>query len=273
MDSPLPSFRKPPVVETAISVQFRPLPKFGNAHLGLFWDRERAEFPNKTDADPIEPQMERFGADALRQPRLPVFRFATSQAAARLQMSSASGETMIQVQNGRLVFNWRRLQGGEYPRWQTVRPAFDAAVGRFGKFLADEALGEPQLTQWEVTYVNHLVRGREWTRPDMLDRVVPGLVGSGVRPPIGSVESLASNWHHCLPDNRGRLHIDLVHGYLGLEVDSPEVLSLQFTARGGIDSDEGRDLSAGLEFGRMAIVRTFDAITSPEMHVLWGKEP
>lgn len=268
----LPSFRSPPVVETALSVQFKPLSKFTNAYLGLFWATLRAEFPEKTDADPIEPQTERFGAEAARQPRLPSFRFVTSQAAVRLQMASIKGDTMIQVQNGRLVFNWRRLHDDTYPRWQEVRPAFDVALTRLGKFLEGEGLGEIQPNQWEVTYVNHLRHGREWTSQGELDQVVPGLIGTGVRPLIGIVESLGCNWRLSLPEERGRLHIDLNHGYLGTEESAQEVIVLQLTARGGVEPDKGWDLSEGLQLGRNAIVRTFDAITGPGMHILWGKE-
>lgn len=261
------------MVETAVSVQFKPLPTFSNAHLGLFWARVRADYPNKSDADPIEPQTERFGSEAVRQPRLPTFRIVPSQAAARLQMSSASGDTMIQLQNGRLVFNWRRLPSGVYPRWAKVRPAFDNAVNKLNEFVAEEKIGAIQPNQWEVTYVNHLIKGREWSSPDTLNRVVPGLVGGAVRPPVGSLETLACNWHVCLPQNLGRLHIDLFHGFAGLEDGAPEILSLQLTARGGIQPESGHDLGSGLELGRSAIVTMFNAITSQEMHVLWGKEP
>ena len=68
-DSSLPAFRKPPVVETVLGVQFDPIPGFSNAHLGAFWKRLLAhensgsagEWRTLTDAPPIEPTFERFG--------------------------------------------------------------------------------------------------------------------------------------------------------------------------------------------------------------------
>jgi len=56
------SFRHAPVVETVIGVQFEPLGKMTNAHLGAFWKTLGPEWPNVTDAPRIEDQFERFDA-------------------------------------------------------------------------------------------------------------------------------------------------------------------------------------------------------------------
>jgi len=96
MDEPLPSFRDPPVVETALSVQFKPLPRLRNAHLGLFWREIRDQYPDCTDAGPIETQAEEFGEGAARRVRLPKFQIQAAQPAARLQMASPrGGHTMV----------------------------------------------------------------------------------------------------------------------------------------------------------------------------------
>lgn len=271
MNQPLPSFRSPPVVETAVSVQFQPLKRMSNAHLGLFWDRVRETYPKLQDADPIEPQIERFGA-ALPRARFPQLRIAATQPAARLRMSSEDGHAMLQLQNGRLVFNWRRLDGGnEYPRWARVEPQFQAALQELKAFTEAEELGAIEPSQWEVTYVNHLVRGREWNTPSDWQEVLPGVIGFTAAVSASGLESMGCHAHFALPDDAGRLHVEVTHGFAGPDEDADELLIVQLTARGGVD--ENRNLSAGLAYGREVIVRSFVDITGERVRRdIWKQE-
>ncbi len=269
MDQPLPSYRDPPVVETALSVQFKPVKGLRNAHLGLFWQQSRDSFPTVNDAEPIESQEETFGG---HRQRLPHFRFATGHQGARLQMEARDGHMMIQLQNGRLVYNWRSLDDGLYPRWDRVLREFLRALARFSGFLEAEGLPSIVPIQWEVTYVNRFVRGREWQENAEWTDVVPGLIGTASRLRTASLETVSTNWHFVLPERVGRLHVDLTHGFAGPEDEAEEFLILQLTARGGIDEEKGHDLNWGLNTGRKAIVRSFSEITGKGVQTLWGRE-
>ncbi len=269
MDRPLPSFQKPPVIETAVSVQFQPIKGFGNAHLGLFWQTVREYYPEYQDAIPIEPQIERFGPDQPRAPS-PQLRIAAAQPAVRLRMSSADGHRMLQLQNGRLVYNWRRLEDGKYPRWHVVEPGFMSAFKALAEFLEAQDLGTVEPNQWEVTYVNHLVQGREWQEHADWPKLLPGLIGSADKVSSGTLESLGFHTQFTLPDDAGRLHIELSHGFAGPDDDAPELLVLQLTARGGIDSF--RNLTEGLTIGRESVVRSFADVTGEGAHRVWEVE-
>lgn len=270
MDQSLPSFRNPPVIETAVSVQFQPIKGFSNAHLGLFWRELRSEFPKLRDAGPIEPQIEKFGSGRPTA-RFPMLKVAASQPAARIWMMADDGHTMVQLQNGRLVYNWRRLDDGEYPRWQQVEPGFQTAFTRLERFLDSEGLGQIEPNQWEVTYVNHLLRGRDWDEPADLPEILPGLIGSTDRVCSASFESVDSHYQFVLPDDAGRLHVELSHGFSGSDEGAPELLVLQLTARGGIEPD-GRGLSEGITLGRECVVRTFSEVTGKSVHETWERE-
>lgn len=270
MDQPLPSYRDPPVVETALSVQFKPVKGLRNAHLGLFWQQVRDDFPTVNDAEPIESQEETFGG---HRQRLPSFRFATGHQGARLQMEARDGHMMIQLQNGRLVYNWRRLDDGRYPRWDQVHPGFQNALTRFGSFLEAESLPRVEPTQWEVTYVNKFIRGREWQISAEWMDVIPGLIGTATHLRTASLETVRTSWHFVLPERAGRLHVDLTHGFAGPEEDAEEFLILQLTTRGGIDEEKGHGLNWGLNTGRKAIVRAFSEITGKAVQATtWGRE-
>src|SRR5690606_2055154 len=118
---------------------------------------------------------------------------------------------MIQVQNGRIHFNWLRQGEGAYPRYEIVRDQFSEMLNRFQKFVADEQLGEFKPNQWEVTYVNQIPRGTVWDTPADWDffRLLAGM------PTIANAlegESFSGQWHFVIPPRQGRLHIDWQHG-------------------------------------------------------------
>lgn len=268
----LPSFRKPPVAETALSLQFALIEGFSNAHLGLFWQLLREEFPKVCDADVVANQTELFGDQLRRRPRLPGFRIVAGEAAVRLQMSSADDQTMVQIQNGRVIFNWRRMNDAEYPRWHQVFPKFENALKLFREMLAAQRLKDLEPNQWEVTYVNHLERGRDWNDPSDWPRLVPGIIGATDTLSVGTMESLAFNAHLLLPDNTGRLHVELHHGFKSVDPDSTELLVLQLTARGALGIIEKADVRKNFEIGHNAIVRVFGEMTGADAQSRWERD-
>lgn len=272
MNETLPSFRKPPVVETAVSAQFRPINGFTNAHLGLFWERIRGAYPKAVDAEPIIPQTEAFGEEARRRLRLPGFRIMPGAAAARLQMISEDDRGMVQVQNGRLIYNWRGGAGATYPRWHRVFPDFQTVLHEFEALLGTQGLARIEPNQWEVTYVNHLRKGHDWLDATEWPKLLPGLIGSMGLPSAAPAESVACNMTFALADQKGRLHVTLQHGFASADRDAEELLVLQLTARGGVDRASSADLFSGFHLGRRAIVEKFAAITGAEAHRKWERE-
>ncbi|MGC8560810.1 MAG: TIGR04255 family protein [Phycisphaerae bacterium] len=272
MESELPSFKKPPLVETAISLQFQLIEGLKNAHLAIFWQSLKKKFPKVFDAEPIPEQVEVFGEQALRIRRFPSFRIGGGGAASRLQMASLDDQAMVQVQNGRIVFNWRQAKDGEYPRWRNVFPRFKAAMASFNKMLSSQGLGQTSPVQWEVVYVNHLPKGRDWNSPSDWSSLFPGIIGSISKNSVGTLESLGYSTHIALPEAKGRVHVDLYNSFSGVEAAAPEILVFQITARGGMVEPKLAFAYDGLELGHVAIVRTFCDLTSPEAQIRWERE-
>lgn len=264
-----PSFENPPVVETVLGAQFKPIPGLRNAHLGVFWDTLGAEWPEVIDAPSLQAQYEQFGDD---DPRLPprLVLGLTSDPAARIQIRSRDRDRMIQVQNGRLHYNWIATDGNNgYPRYKTVVPAFLDTLSRFERFLTDHKLDEPQLDQWEVTYVNRIPRGTVWDSSSDWVGVFPALLGPASAQPFGILENVASAWRFELPPRRGRLHIELQHAY---QPGTPpgESLLLKLTARGPIAGSTSA-LEGGLNVGHDAVVAAFVDVTSEAARRYWGQ--
>jgi uncharacterized protein (TIGR04255 family) len=262
----LPSFERPPVVETVLGVQFRPLQKLSNAHLGAFWKHLGAEWPTIVDAPPLEPTSEIFGdAEVWFPPRVGLH--LMSVPAVRLQIRNAADDAMIQVQNGRFHYNWLGRGRIEYTRYRMIRPQFDAKLLAFRRFLSDEGVGELLPEQWEITYVNQLPKGTVWNSPADWAGLFPGLPGIWRHPSAVRLESLGGEWHFEIEPQRGRLHIAIAHARAPAP-DRSELLRLILTARGPASDD--RSLSEGLELGRKGIVMTFKEATSVQAHAYWG---
>ncbi len=269
---PLPDYEKPPVVETVVGVQFEALPGFGNAHLGGFWKTlDSTEWPAVSDAPRLQPQYERFPESA-KWARIGAHLTLTQDPSTRLQIKNKDENRMIQVQNGRLHFNWLGQTGGEYPRFENVRREFTWVLQRFIEFVDREGLGDFRPNQWEVTYVNHIPRGTVWeTAKDW-----------GFFQPLGSVptidglvhgEDFTGEWSFVIREQRGRLHIRWQHGLESdPEQEGQEFIRLTLTARGPVEENDDalQPVLAGLDLGRETIVWSFREFMTDEANKHWG---
>jgi len=240
--------------------------------LAMLWhDHFRNEYPNLKEADPIEPQVEHFGAGPPPRGQM-MFRFGRPPAA-RLQMVSEDGHWMVQVQNGRLVFNWRKLSTHDYPRWSKTLPRFHETYDKLKEFTAERKLGTIEPDQWEVTYANHFVRGEDWQTPHDWPVLVPGVLGHPTPAEGLRLESAAGTVHMEIEPRRGRLHVELEHAMhrSGDANESQEILVLQLTARGPVGAGDDESLLEGLRLGRLAIVDSFARFTGEAAHGRWGK--
>ena len=107
----------------------------------------------------------------------------------------------IQIQNGRLHFNWLGQGGAEYPRYETVSNEFFSHLNRFKQFLAGLDLGGFKPNQWEITYVNHIPKETVWNNPSEWSffRLL-GNIGDSTD--ITEIESFAGEWHFLIPPDR-----------------------------------------------------------------------
>lgn len=218
----------------------------------------------------IEPSFEHFGDGEAWGPPSGQLKL-TRNPSARVQIRNGAADRMIQVQNGRLHYNWLGKTGGPYPRYQAVKPEFDDVLRRFKEFLADENLKELRPNQWEVTYVNHLPKGTVWRSPNDWRNVLVGVPGPGPDAGFVRLESFGGECHFEIEPKLGRLHIRAGHARIGSEA-TEEILLLTLTARGPVSAqaDEGLTLDGGLDLGREAIVKTFGEITSESAQAFWG---
>jgi len=267
--APLPEFQHPPVVETALSVQFDPIRGMHASHFGLYWQHIRQQFPATEERDALEPAFELFGERAKRGQRIR-FESRDSLRLGRVWYVNAKGTELIQLQADRFVKNWRKTgQADVYSRYEkTVKPGFERDLKTFTEFLASEDLGPMTINQCEVTYVDHIVAGEGWQTWSDAPRVF----------------SFLGEFSQPIEDGMFTLRFPIIHrekpvGRLTVEVqpalrESDERLMyvVNLTARGMMGmpgmTGEGREF---LDLGRAAIVQQFAALTTPAMHSIWGR--
>ena len=263
-----PDYERPPVVETVLGVQFNEIPEFKNAHLGAFWKSlDTEEWSTVSDAPPLETQFERFGEAAKWSKGLQIK--ISQYPASRIQIKNRIGDRMIQVQNGRLHFNWMGNGAENYRRFADVRSDFELVLGRFISFVAVENLGRVQPNQWEITYVNQIPKDTVWCTPADWAFFRP-LGGVPDIKGLGEGESFNGEWHFVIPEKRGRLHVQWQHG-AKLDAGQREMVVLTLTARGPVSgSDDIQGLVDGLNLGHDAIVWSFASLMSKAANEYWG---
>ncbi len=268
---PMPDYENPPVVEVALSVQFKELSKFQTPYAGFLWQEFREQYPEFEEKPPLPHIIETFP-----QPTQPTFTasFRDLPPARRVFFVTAAGNNVIQIQPDRFVHNWRKVKDeDEYPRYGQVRGLSLEQWSKFLAFAEKNGLGEVAPDQYELTYVNHMLKADGW---DSLADV--GSLFRDVRWASGDrflpePEALLHRMSFPLPESTGRLHVALRQ--MRRIQDAREVLVLDLTARGFPTGPEAAGREAMLlwfDVAREWIVRGFaDLCEESAQRALWRR--
>jgi uncharacterized protein (TIGR04255 family) len=252
---PLPKYRKPPVVEVAISLYFKLLGGLTTAHYGRFWALAERDYPTAEDQPPILELPLEFTA-------LPPLR--------RTFFVSVDGIYVIQLQPNFFGHNWRKVRPtDQYPSFDRARELFLRSWQLFKEFLASSKFDPPELTRYEVTYVNHLVEP-PGAFPAAIVKYSPLITLRATSPEhfLRSPKALLADLQFDMPDDKGALKISFKQGKR--TSDQLEVMQLDLTARGPARPD-GSDMLEWLELGHECIVRGFTDVTSAGAHEMWER--
>jgi uncharacterized protein (TIGR04255 family) len=265
----LPRFRKPPVVEVAIGVQFPDV--LNPVHLGLYYQKIKARFPKMQVVPPLPAMFETFPLSAADPaPVAPVF-FDTSRP--RMWFTSQDDNLLLQIQSDKLIFNWRSgAQGSPYPHFDAIQPEFAQAYDALDILAKAEKI-EITPNQCELVYVNSILTantGVPLSEPQKIFSLWSDTRGPEWQEPL---EDLSFNTRYQFTDESGnpfgRLSASLAAGWAAKEA-SP-AYQLQMIARGQPRDPSYTGVAAFHDHAHKAIVRCFAAITTPEMHKLWER--
>ena len=275
----LPEFDVPPVIEVVIGVQFPELQAYRTQHVGLLWDVVfKEKFPICLERPPLEQVFETFGA---LKPNEPVLRIkpAPGPEVPRLWFINSEETELVQIQASRFLHNWRKIEGKSgYPRYEPIRDRFFEELMAVQQFFEDAGIGTIEANQCEVTYINHIVLDDEDDPRSQFHRVFPFWADA---------QRIAEAGGETLPESEearfgqlfvirdssgetpiGRLHVEAMPAN---DQDGNYLIRLSLTARGAPLSPTQEGVRDFVDIGREAIVRGFAAITSSDMHKVWGR--
>jgi len=268
MLNPLPEFEQPPLDEVAIGVQFDPLKDFHAAHLGLYWSRIRERYPFTEDQVALPPQIE---PGTVTAPATAIS-FQAVLPIPRSWFLDHTRNELIQVQSDRFLRNWRQINGSEtYPRFVYLIDRFKKEWIDYRIFLGDEKLGQPNVNQCELTYVNNLEPGFGWTDYSELANVFTTLRAPGGSGFLPTPELTTWESRYKLPEGRGRLHVQMQPVFRAR--DFKLILLLNITARGAPSPTGADPIFEWFALAHEWIVRGFDQLTEQTMHKFWKKKP
>ncbi len=265
----LPDYERPPVVETYLGVQFIPLEKFSISHFGLYWAKIREEYPTSQIQPPLSPAIEQFGAAQFKPAKLGVELVTVPEV--RCWFIEKSGSMLTQIQRDRFLHNWRKLKPEDtYVHYDKVKPRFAHEWTRFCEFLKEADIGQPEINQCEMTYVNHIEVGKGFKSYDELNKVIGYWCNNPSANLLEAPESVNIAARYLLPENKGRLHIQMQPAIR--QQDAKEILQLNVTARGKPSATELADILAWFDLGHEWIVKGFTDFTAKPMHEFWGRK-
>jgi uncharacterized protein (TIGR04255 family) len=264
-DAQLSDYKNPPVGEVACGLIFKPLQNLLIPHFGLFWQEVKESFPNCAHAQRLlEGNLEAF--DSLSNFPLP-----------RVWLIGKSEREIIQIQNDRLHFNWRRVEAEDnYPHYSLVIEQYKKFFKIFSKFLENNNLDSIEPVRCELTYFNYLLKGEEWESNLDLRDIFPDL---GWRPNserfLGCFEKFMVEGDFPLKDNTGeiagRLKVNLKQGTR--RIDGLPLIVFELTAS---TACADKPLEAIWEWFALAhtwIVKGFEDLTGNEIKVkVWKRE-
>jgi uncharacterized protein (TIGR04255 family) len=222
------SYERPPVVEVVCGILFATPEPLRGFHIGLYGQKIQAAFPRIEEAPPLVPVIEfpEHGVGAVQLG----YGFGPLPPLRRTWFISEDGRNLIQVQEDRFIFNWKKAADEDaYPRYETVIQRFNEHLSRFVEFLLEQGIGNPAYRQFELIYVNHIPLGLADIEVNESEVLVDHVRDISRNRFLAEPEGV--NWIsiYSLPNNEGRLY---AAAQSANAPDGRRILRLDMTARG-----------------------------------------
>lgn len=255
----LPSYKNPPVNEVVCGLRFHTPDKLRIPHVGLLWNKFRADYPRVQHAPPIASVKGELQIDQ-----------DTGMPIPRVWFINESDDQLVQFQFDRVYFNWRRKQR-EYPRYPHVIKQFESVLNTIENFFKEFELGDLNPIEYELSYINHIPKGEGWDTIDDLSRVFSDFVWVQKKERfLPNPANVAWKTEFPLPGKMGRLAVTLNQAIR--TNDKVPLFVLELNARGLDESADKKDFRKWFDVAHEWIVRGFTDITTPEVHRIWERE-
>lgn len=261
-----PHFRKPPIMEQAISLVFERLIDFDNVDFGLFWSEVRGQFPHaETTLRAMHP-VENFEGRVASA----TFTLSGPPILARSLFRSPNTGELLQLQDDFFGFSWvKQSEDSEYPRYETTSAHFWKYYQVFLNYLLERYDISPVLRQCELINVNIIpvsAFGRSYSdmalafKVDPFDWNVPGL----------EAETYIRNRQHAIIGNDGK-PVGRLHSVITPVVDEVGEKHFQFQlqARSAPNIQDANEARTFFDRAHELINGAFVRSVTPKMLEIW----
>ncbi|MEJ7786392.1 MAG: TIGR04255 family protein [Solirubrobacteraceae bacterium] len=256
----LVSFDRPPVEEIAFAVQLvEPVLSIEDiVGAGACFS---ADFP----VHQLQPPLPRMFAPAA----VPSFSISTiGVQVPRFWFVSSDGLKLIQLQEDRIAFNWRRLgTDAVYPRYAVLRQEFESVLAQVAQAVGFD-LGTLQSDLCELTYVNELEHGADSSLDAALTTVSP-LSDADFLPPPDEARWTGQWTITQATGPAGRMTVAAQPAVRDRDQRPINLLSMACTLPGEVVG-LGEVLSR-MDVAHEWIVKGFADLTTAEMHETWSR--
>lgn len=259
LNSVFPSYKNPPVNEVVCGMRFNASDKLKIPHIGVLWEKFRAEYPIIQHAPPITSAKGELLLD--RETGLPL---------PRVWFINKLDDQLVQFQYDRFYFNWRRRRN-EYPRFEYIFKNFEHVFDTISSFFLEHELGDLNPIEFELSYINHFLQGEGWNTLDDLPNIFSDFIWNHKKKKfLPALEKVAWQIHFPLPEHQGYLIVNLKQATR--KDDKVPLLTLELKTI-GISTSTGKEfIRDWFDIAHEWIVRGFTDLTTHNVQNLWERE-
>jgi uncharacterized protein (TIGR04255 family) len=185
----------------------------------------------------------------------------------RVIYTAEDDSSLIQVQQNRFGFNWKRADDdSDYPKFEVNGKKFLEELAEFDGFCNSEGLVRLTPTFCEVVYVNHIHPQANETIGQLFNAVFSGIAVGTSESPLSEMETLAFNRTYELGEQMGRLYAEIA---LSIDAATSPFLFFKLTSR---MRHENGDVSDTLGEAHDWLIKAFLSLTNENCRrQRWGQ--
>jgi len=253
---PTAKYNEPPLNEVLMGVSFVPIKGLHTQHIGRFWDKIADKYPKSEQAINYGEPIPSGEGEIYPAPR---FWFITDTL-----------DKLVQIQSNLFLCNWRKVAGeGTYPEYAEMKKVFKETFDLFLEFLKDLGFDEPIPKEFQFSYINHFIEGKEWKKESDLSKIIPSLAFPASLGDKGVI-NYDLNYVYSLPnENKGKYRMKISTAKI-VSTDK-KVIIFENSAR-GLD-EESDDIYDWFDYAHEQLVNKFESITDIYLqNDIWKKQ-